>query len=81
MPGGGGPDASLPSSGTVKAILMNRPAKKAPVAVSGVVVVGRYSSSKNAYAWVQDPGGGALSGIQIYCQKDNGCAAGYDLID
>jgi DNA/RNA endonuclease YhcR with UshA esterase domain len=82
-PASGGPDAPVGggAAGSIKALVANPPAKMAPVSVSGVVVVGRVTSSKNAYAWVQDPGGGAMSGIQIYCQKEKGCTAGYDIID
>jgi hypothetical protein len=76
-----GPDGSMAVAGTVRSLRQSPPAKNAPVTLQGVVVVGRVTSSRNAYAWVQDPGGGPLSGISIYCQKENGCAAGYDVID
>lgn len=74
------PDGSMAQAGTIRSILEAGTTKRS-VAVSGAVVVGRVTSSKNAYAWIQDPSGGAKSGIQVYCQKENGCAAGYDIID
>src|SRR5262249_26362540 len=58
---------------------MNPPAPNSPAAITGVVAVGRVTSSTTATAWVQDPGGGPYSGIQLYCPKSS-CAA-YDTID
>src|SRR5262249_51282945 len=72
-------DGPIAKAGTIRALNMNPPAPNSPAAITGVVAVGRVTSSTTATAWVQDPGGGPYSGIQLYCPKSS-CAA-YDTID
>jgi hypothetical protein len=74
-----GPDAPPGASGSIRALNMSPPAANTSVSLGGVVTVGRVTSSSNATAWVQDPGGGPYSGIQLFCPKSS-CSA-YDTID
>ncbi len=66
-PTGSGADAPVSAGTTIKQLLANLPAFKTPVTVSGVVVVAHQTSSSSGHIWVQDPGGGANSGIHVFC--------------
>lgn len=69
--GGGGSGSGAPdgpsNANTVKAIRMNQPTNGAMVSLSNVVVTAHVTSKKYGKVWVQDPGGGAYSGIEVYC--------------
>src|SRR5262249_19494884 len=80
---GGAPDAPPGSSGggnTVKAILTNPPGAMDVITVKGAIVVGSVKTSTRVTLFIQDKGGGASTGIQVYCPK-NGCAQYADLGD
>jgi hypothetical protein len=72
-------DGPMGAAATIKAVNMSPPAANTSVTITGVVTVGRVTSSSNATAWVQDAGGGPYSGIQLFCSKSS-CAE-YDKID
>jgi hypothetical protein len=52
---------------TIAELRMTPPANGTVVSLSGVVVVSRVTSTKYGHVWVQDPGGGQYSGIQLFC--------------
>jgi hypothetical protein len=70
--GGAGGSGGTGGSGggmvtTIKALRMNPPGIGVTVTFNNVVVVQRVDSSKHGDIWVQDMGGGAYSGIHVYC--------------
>src|SRR5262249_5458896 len=63
-------DVDMPRPTTVRALLAAPPAVTSPltpVTLSNVVVVGHHESATSANLYVQDPGGGRYSGIQVFC--------------
>ncbi len=64
--GMGVPDAGSGAT-TVAAFRMSLPAPGASLAFNGVVIVGWVTSTKYGHIWVQDPGGGPYSGVQLFC--------------
>src|SRR5262245_20968623 len=64
--GGGNPD-SPPQGSTVKSIRMNQPTNGTMVTIDNAVVTGRVTSRKYGKVWIQDPGGGEYSGIEVFC--------------
>jgi hypothetical protein len=81
---GGGPDASLPSGMTIKAFLQSSPAADSMVTFDNVVVVAHVSTRDDGKLWIQDPGGGAQSGMMLFCDFDSPsqmCPMGRDDVD
>src|SRR5688572_22420741 len=70
-PSGAAPDASLASTVTVKSFLAGNPASDTEVTFDSVVVVSHVSTRDDGKIWVQDPGGGAQSGIMLFCDFDS----------
>ncbi len=69
-PGPGSGDVDAPPAGgsqSIKSIRMTQPTNGAPITLQNVVVTGHVSSKKYGHVWVQDQGGGAYSGIQLFC--------------
>src|SRR6185436_9709581 len=70
--GGATPDAAVSATGTsVKAFLNGNPATDTMVTLESVVVVSHVSSRDDGKIWVQDPGGGAQSGMMLFCDFDS----------
>lgn len=65
-----GSDAALVT--TVKALRMAPPADGIAVDLAHAVVVAKILGAKHGSVWVQDPGGGAYSGIQLFCSYSTG---------
>jgi hypothetical protein len=65
------PDAMPPL--TIRDLRTNPPVNGTVVTVPGVVVVAHVTASNKGRFWVQDPGGGAYRGIQVYCSFGSGC--------
>jgi hypothetical protein len=66
--GDGSTGTDAPGGGmTIKQIRMTPPAGGAQVTVNNVVIVGWVTSSSSGKVWVQDQGGGAYSGIELFC--------------
>ena len=66
--GGGGGDVDAPAaSATVKSIRMSQPTNGTMVSLSNVIVTAHVTSKKYGKVWVQDPGGGEYSGIELFC--------------
>jgi hypothetical protein len=70
-------DLDVPAPGSVRALLAGAPTAGDPVTLTQVVVVAHNAmvGHKSANLFVQDPGGGRYSGMQIYCDKTKDGAA------
>jgi hypothetical protein len=68
---GRNPDASVATTVTVKSFLSGDPAVDTEVTFDEVVVVSHVSTRDDGKIWVQDPGGGAQSGIMLFCDFDS----------
>ena len=65
------PDASLATGMTIKSFLQSSPAADSMVTFDNVVVVTHVSTRDDGKLWIQDPGGGAQSGMMLFCDFDS----------
>ncbi len=75
-------DIDVPRAGSVRAVLATPPAVTAAVTLTGVVVVAHNArvGGTSANLYVQDPGGGRYSGIQVLCQTSAAATCVTDIL-